>query len=59
LSRKTGRLLKGGEPDVNSVAKVILNDFQRGKLPYFVKPPNMVRVEDPSDHIPALLGRVN
>jgi nuclear GTP-binding protein len=42
LSRKTGRLLKGGEPDVNSVAKVILNDFQRGKLPYFVKPPNMV-----------------
>jgi hypothetical protein len=23
------------------VAKVILNDFQRGKLPYFVKPPNM------------------
>ena len=27
---------------MSSVAKVILNDFQRGKLPYFVKPPAMV-----------------
>jgi nuclear GTP-binding protein len=34
-----GRLLKGGEPDVNTVAKMILSDFQRGKLPYFVPPP--------------------
>ncbi len=34
---------QGGEPDVNSVAKIILNDFQRGRLPYFVKPPGMVR----------------
>uniref|UniRef100_A0A915CTR5 Nucleolar GTP-binding protein 2 n=1 Tax=Ditylenchus dipsaci TaxID=166011 RepID=A0A915CTR5_9BILA len=34
-----GRLLKGGEPDVNTVAKMVLSDFQRGKLPYFVMPP--------------------
>lgn len=32
-------VLQGGEPDFGTVAKMILNDFQRGKLPYFVKPP--------------------
>lgn len=31
--------LQGGEPDINTVARMVLNDFQRGKLPYFVKPP--------------------
>ncbi|KAI5809762.1 nucleolar GTP-binding protein 2 [Peziza echinospora] len=35
LARKGGRLLKGGEPDLNGVAKMILNDFMRGKLPWF------------------------
>jgi len=39
LARKTGKLWKGAEPDVKTVAKQILNDFQRGRLPYFVKPP--------------------
>ncbi|TGZ55597.1 hypothetical protein CRM22_010360 [Opisthorchis felineus] len=39
VSRQTGKLLKGGEPDLMTTAKRILNDFQRGKLPYFVKPP--------------------
>ncbi|GFQ79314.1 nucleolar GTP-binding protein 2 [Trichonephila clavata] len=38
-AHKTGKLLKGAEPDISTVAKMILNDFQRGKLPYFVKPP--------------------
>ncbi|KAG5448774.1 Nucleolar GTP-binding protein 2 [Clonorchis sinensis] len=39
VSRQTGKLLKGGEPDLMTTAKRVLNDFQRGKLPYFVKPP--------------------
>ena len=39
VAQKTGKLLKGGEPDVNTVSKMILNDFQRGKLPYFCPPP--------------------
>ena len=39
LARKAGRLLKGGEPDVNAVAKMVLNDFLRGKLPWFTPPP--------------------
>lgn len=39
LARKQGRLLKGGEPDESGVAKLILNDFNRGKIPWFVPPP--------------------
>lgn len=34
IARKGGRLLKGGEPDVRTVSVMILNDWQRGKLPY-------------------------
>lgn len=37
--RRSGRLLAGGEPDFHSVAVNIINDYQRGKLPYFVAPP--------------------
>ncbi|XP_066256796.1 uncharacterized protein Ns2 [Euwallacea similis] len=39
MAQRSGRLLKGGEPDISSVAKMILNDWQRGKLPFFVCPP--------------------
>ncbi|CAL8103307.1 unnamed protein product [Calicophoron daubneyi] len=39
VARQSGKLLKGGEPDLMTTAKRVLNDFQRGKLPYFVKPP--------------------
>lgn len=39
LARKGGRLLKGGEADVDGVAKMFLNDFLRGKIPWFVPPP--------------------
>lgn len=30
---------QGGEPDIGTAAKMVLNDFQRGKIPYFVQPP--------------------
>jgi nuclear GTP-binding protein len=39
LARKGGRLHKGGEPDVDGVAKMVLNDFMRGKIPWFTPPP--------------------
>lgn len=39
LARMKGRLLKGGEPDLDSVAKIILSDWVRGRIPYFVPPP--------------------
>ncbi|NWH76934.1 NOG2 protein, partial [Piaya cayana] len=40
LACRTGKLLKGGEPDMQTVSKMVLNDWQRGRIPYFVKPPN-------------------
>ncbi len=39
VAKKYGKLFKGGEPDVNTVAKMVLNDWQRGKIPFFVPPP--------------------
>jgi nuclear GTP-binding protein len=39
LARKSGRLLHGGEPDVDGVAKMVLNDFLRGKIPWYTPPP--------------------
>lgn len=40
LARRSGKLLKKGEPDVTNVARAMLSDFQRGKLPWFVPPPD-------------------
>jgi len=34
-----GKLKKGAEPDTKTMAKKILMDWQRGKIPYFVVPP--------------------
>lgn len=39
LAHKSGKLRKKGEPDVETVARMVLNDWQRGKLPYYVTPP--------------------
>lgn len=39
LARKGGRLLRGGEPDLDGVAKMVLNDFLRGKIPWYTPPP--------------------
>ena len=39
LAMRNGKLLKGGEPDLHGVSINVINDFQRGKLPYFVAPP--------------------
>ncbi|KAK2880135.1 GTPase required for pre-60S ribosomal subunit nuclear export and maturation [Arthroderma sp. PD_2] len=46
LARKGGRLLKGGEPDANGVAKMVINDFLRGKLPWFTPPPKAAETGD-------------
>lgn len=40
LAKQSGRLLKGGEPDLNTTAKGMLYDWQRGKLPFFSLPPD-------------------
>ncbi|CAI6336025.1 unnamed protein product [Periconia digitata] len=40
LCRKQGRLLKGGEADLDAVARIVLNDWIRGKIPWFTPPPD-------------------
>ncbi|KAF4320190.1 hypothetical protein BBO99_00002566 [Phytophthora kernoviae] len=39
LANKCGKLLQKGEPDYNNVAVQMINDYQRGKLPWFIAPP--------------------
>jgi len=46
LARKKGRLLRQGEPDLDSVAKIVLSDWVRGRIPFFVAPPE--RPEEPN-----------
>ena len=48
LARQSGKLLKGGEPDLPRVARRVINDLQRGRLPYFVPPPSAAAAEDES-----------
>lgn len=40
MAEKTGKLLRGGGPDVNNVCKSIITDWQRGNIPFFNKAPN-------------------
>lgn len=60
LAFRTGKLLKGGEPDLSTVSKMVLNDWQRGRIPFFVKPPGPegevedktpLAIEGPSDAV--------
>ncbi|KAJ9182879.1 hypothetical protein P3X46_006824 [Hevea brasiliensis] len=39
LCKLTGKLLKGGEPDLMTAAKMVLHDWQRGRIAFFVPPP--------------------
>jgi nuclear GTP-binding protein len=39
ICNNSGRLLKGGDPDLETMAKMILHDWQRGKIMYFMQPP--------------------
>ena len=41
ISIKCGRLRKGGEPCLRSAAIMLINDFQRGRLPHYVAPPEL------------------
>ncbi|XP_061360618.1 nuclear/nucleolar GTPase 2-like [Gastrolobium bilobum] len=49
LCKSSGKLLKGGEPDLMTAAKMMLHDWQRGKIPFFVRPPRQDDMsEEPS-----------
>uniref|UniRef100_F6H262 Nuclear/nucleolar GTPase 2 n=1 Tax=Vitis vinifera TaxID=29760 RepID=F6H262_VITVI len=54
LCKLTGKLLKGGEPDLMTVAKMVLHDWQRGRIPFFVPPPR--QQEGDSSDEPSTLG---
>ncbi|KAL3917249.1 MAG: hypothetical protein SGILL_004802 [Bacillariaceae sp.] len=41
IATNAGRLKKGGDPCLRSAAITILNDFQRGRLPHYVAPPEL------------------
>ncbi|KAL1889291.1 GTPase required for pre-60S ribosomal subunit nuclear export and maturation [Ceratocystis pirilliformis] len=46
IARKSGRLLKGGEPDLDGVARIVIQDFLRGRIPWFTPCPKGEDVED-------------
>lgn len=41
LAMTSGRLLKGGTPDVNGAARHVLQDWNHQKIPYFSEPPEV------------------
>ena len=45
LAKKGGKLLKGGEPDTGTVAKMVLNDWIRGRIPFYTLPKKDQTVE--------------
>lgn len=49
LANKQGKLLKGGEANLPGVAKQVINDFNRGKIPWFVPPPEREEHPDSKD----------
>lgn len=38
LARRSGKLLKRGDPDLKTAARMVLYDWQRGKIPFFTIP---------------------
>uniref|UniRef100_UPI0037E792D8 nucleolar GTP-binding protein 2 n=1 Tax=Semicossyphus pulcher TaxID=241346 RepID=UPI0037E792D8 len=51
LAFRSGKLLKGGEPDLSTVSKMVLNDWQRGRIPFFVKPPGPEGDQEEKEHL--------
>lgn len=39
MAHRFGKLKKGGDPDTEVVARMVLNHWQRGKIPWFEPPP--------------------
>ncbi|KAL7945062.1 GTP-binding protein [Trichoderma barbatum] len=58
LARKSGRLLRGGEPDLDGVAKIMLNDFMRGRIPWYTPAPKSSEGEEGSGDVNGRGGRL-
>ena len=48
IAMRAGRLLKGGDPCLRSAAIMLINDFQRGRLPHYVAPPELKEEDEKS-----------
>lgn len=46
LAHRMGKLLKGGDADLDTCAKMVINDWVRGKIPFYVEPPMMARTDE-------------
>lgn len=46
VAARQGRLLKGGDPDCRSIARKIIEDYTRGRLPHFVAPYTAAEVQE-------------
>jgi nuclear GTP-binding protein len=46
VAQGAGKLCKGGDPDLNTAAKMVLHDWQRGKIPFFTLPPTAADGDD-------------
>lgn len=51
VAEKFGKFRKGRVPDVSTAARIVLYDFQRGRLPYFSEPPPAEESVDPAAEI--------
>lgn len=49
LANKMGKLRKGGDPDLEITARMVLMDWQRGRLPFFTPPPEAEGAGDEDD----------
>lgn len=45
---RAGKLTRGAEPDTQTAAKMVLLDWQRGRLPFFTLPPGCSDTPDDS-----------
>jgi nuclear GTP-binding protein len=41
IAKRNGKVLKGGIPDKVTAARMVIRDWNSGKIPYFTKPPSI------------------
>jgi nuclear GTP-binding protein len=58
LALKMGKLLKGGEPDISITARIVLQDWLRGRIPYYVLPPGVEEDDKNDKEVPGELVQV-
>ncbi|GAX24773.1 nuclear GTP-binding protein [Fistulifera solaris] len=46
IAKRAGRLRKGGDPCTRTAAVQMINDYQRGRLPHYVAPPELKSDDD-------------